>query len=95
MKILINRIRLTNDAEDDDEDDDRDGHEHVNSRAKVGNAVPKVLSTLERMKCQHLVKLLTPILFILPVLVSVVLVGVSISLVKLTPSVHLSRGRHS
>ena len=68
MKILINRIRLTNDAEDDDEDDDGDGHEHVNSGAKVGDAVPKVLSTLERKKCQHLVKLLTPILFILLVL---------------------------
>jgi len=29
----------TNNAEDDDEDDDGDCHEHVNARAKVGDAV--------------------------------------------------------
>ena len=39
MKVPINRISLTNDAEDDDEDDDGDGHEHVDSR--VGEAVPE------------------------------------------------------
>jgi len=32
-----------NDAEDDDEDDDGDGHEHVNSGAKVGDAVLHLL----------------------------------------------------
>ena len=45
MKMLRNRVRLTNDAKDNDEDDDGDGHEHVDSSPKVGNAVSKV-STL-------------------------------------------------
>ena len=45
VKMLRNRIRLTNDAKDNDEDDDGDGHEHVNSGPKVGDAISKV-STL-------------------------------------------------
>ena len=40
--ICWQRIEPTNNAEDDDEDDDGDCHEHVNARAKVGDAVSKV-----------------------------------------------------
>ena len=113
MKVPINRIRLTNDAEDDDEDDDGDGHEHVNSGAKVGDAVPKVLSTLEMRvfgEAAHSsssisiafrgFRIFTQDIYCEYFCVrhrfnhSSISIGV-ISIVKLTPSAHLSRGPHS